>query len=92
MTRGESVGIWALVAVIGGLAALTGLALLFVRYRRGEITGRYFGAVVAGLSSLATYALISAFRPELATGATSLIVLFPAFVAIVVLLRERGTA
>jgi hypothetical protein len=85
-------GIWIVAAVIGGVAALTGLAAVFLRYRRGEVKGRHFAALVTGLASFATYALISAFRPDLATGATSLMVLLPAFVAIVVLIREHDRA
>jgi len=85
-------GIWMLAAVLGGVAALAGLVVVYFRFQRGEITGRYFGAVVLGLASFATYALISAFRPDLATGATSLIVLLPAFLAIVVLVREHERA
>jgi len=82
-------GIWMLTTVLGGVAALAGLVAVYIRYQRREITGRYLGAIVVGLASFVTYAVISAFRPDLSTGAPGLIVVLPAFVAIVILVRER---
>jgi len=83
---------WILVTLIGGCLAAAGLALLVRRYREGEVTGRYLAAVAVGLVSLASYALLSTFRPALCTGRVTLALLLPAFVAIVVVAREHEKA
>jgi len=81
--------IWISVAAIGGALAVLALVALLRRYRRGEITGRYLAAIVVGLVSFASFALLSALRPEFESGPATVIVLLPAFVAILVVIREH---
>jgi len=42
--------------------------------------------------SFASYGVVSAVRPDLGTGPVSLVLLLPAFVAIVLVMREREKA
>jgi len=83
---------WIGVAVIGGVLSIWGLWVFWGRYRRGEITGRYLLAVFVGFVSYASFALLSAVRPELSSGPVALAVLLPAFLAILVLIREHRKA
>lgn len=80
---------WILVAAAGGVLSLSGLAVLLRRSRRGEITRTYLWAMVVGYTSFVSFALISAFRPDLASGPVTIAILVPASVAIVVLIREH---
>jgi len=82
--------VWVSIAAIGGLLSIAGLAVYLGRYRRGAITLRYLLALVVGYASFVSFALVGALRPE-STGAPWAVgILIPAFVAIVVLVRERG--
>lgn len=82
---------WILIASIGGLISLSCLVILLRRYRRGDITQRYTIAMVVGYISFVSFAIISALRPEVASGWAT-ITLLPAFISIVVLIRERKRA
>jgi len=84
--------LWILVTLIGAGLAAVGLALFVRRFRAGEVTGRMLAAVVVGLVSFASYGVVSAVRPDLGTGPVSLVLLLPAFVAIVLVMREREKA
>lgn len=83
---------WILVALVGGFLCLAGFRTLVHRYRRGEVRGLYVLAVAVGLVSFACYALLSALVPAVVGGAVTLLILLPAFCAIVVLLREHERA
>ncbi|UCE05455.1 MAG: hypothetical protein JSW07_17860 [bacterium] len=79
---------WIFIAVIGGLLSVLGLLFLLRCYRQDEITLRYLLAVVVGFISFLAFALVNAFRPELASGPVTIAILLPAFVAILLLIRE----
>lgn len=81
---------WVLIAVIGGLLSIWGLAVYLRRFRRGEITLRYLLAVIVGYASFVSFVLVGALRPESAGSPWTVGILLPSFVAIVVLIRERG--
>jgi hypothetical protein len=83
---------WIFVAAIGGVLAVFWLLALFRRYRRGEITGRYLAAAVVGVVSVASFALLSALRPEFGSGPAVAIILLPAFIAILVVILEHRKA
>ena len=81
--------IWLVVAAIGAVLSLWGLTVVFRKYREGEITRRYFLAIVVGYISFVSFVLVSAFRPDISTGLVTVVMLLPAFIAIVVVIRER---
>lgn len=83
---------WIIIAVIGFILSVLGLSAFVRRYRRGEITRRHLLAAIIGYVSLVTFAVVSAVRPDITNGPLAVIVLLPAFVAIVVLIRERRRA
>jgi drug/metabolite transporter (DMT)-like permease len=83
---------WMLVALVGGALSVAGLITLGRRYLRGEITRRSLLAFVVGYLGLVSYALLSALRPEITTGAVTLVMLLPVFIAIVVIIREHQRA
>jgi len=83
---------WILVAAAGGIACIAGMTAVFGRYRRGEVSGRYLAAVVVGVLSFGSYALVSAVRPDLGTGAVSLLLLLPGLLAVVAVAREHERA
>jgi drug/metabolite transporter (DMT)-like permease len=82
--------VWVSIAAIGGLLSIAGLAVYVRRFRRGEITLRYLLAVVVGYASFVSFALVGALRPESADAPWAVGILLPGFVAVVVLVRERG--
>jgi len=84
--------VWALVAAVGAVVSLVGWAGFLRRYRRAEITGRYLLALTVGYASFVSYALLSALRPDTASGIVGVLLLLPAFVALVVVIRERRPA
>jgi len=67
--------IWLVVAAIGGVLSLWGLMVLFRKYREGEITRRYFLAIVVGYISFVSFVLMSAFRPDISTGLVTVVIL-----------------
>jgi uncharacterized membrane protein len=81
--------LWLVVAATGVVLSLWGLKILFRRYRRGQINRRYLLAVVVGVLSLVVYAILSTVRPDITTGPVFVVMLLPAFIAIVVVIRER---
>jgi drug/metabolite transporter (DMT)-like permease len=83
---------WILVAVLGGILSLAGLSILFRRYREGVVTLRHLLAFVVGFVALASYALVSTLRPDITSGPVTVLMLLPAFVAIVVLIHEHQRA
>ena len=84
--------IWITAAVIGAIFSLIGFILLYGKFRRGEITRIYLAAFVLGFISFASYALISALKPDIMTSLLTLLLLLPAIIAIVVLVREHKHA
>ncbi len=81
--------IWIFIAIIGGALSILGLMFFLRRYRRNEITLRYLLAIVVGYVSFLAFALVSTFRPDLASGPVTVAILLPAFVAILLLILER---
>jgi len=84
--------IWILVATIGGTLSLMGLLTLFRQYRQDRVTLRSLLACVLGYVAFVSYVLVSALRPDLTTGPVTVVMLLPAFVAIVVLVHEHRKA
>jgi len=82
--------VWVSIAALGGLLSMAGLAVYLRRFRRGEITKRHLLAVVVGYASLVSFAVVEALHPEYADEPWAVGILLPAFVAVVVLVRERG--
>ena len=80
---------WIAVAVAGLALALAGIRVVFRRYRRGALRGSYLLAMIIGVSSFGSYAVVSVVWPELTTGPATIFMLLPAFVAIVLLVREH---
>jgi uncharacterized membrane protein len=80
---------WFVVAVIGVMLSLWGLFTLLHKFRRGEITRRYFIAIVVGYISFVSFALVNALRPDITTGLVTILMLLPAFIAILVVVHER---
>lgn len=80
---------WIAVAVIGLVLAMIGFLDLVRRYRRNEIRGRDLFAIVIGFLSLLSFAFLSAVRPDVLTGMLTIVILLPAFVAVVILTGER---
>jgi len=80
---------WLIVAAAGFVLCAWGLANLVGRYRRGLVSLRYTLAVIVAVLSGSIYVVADALRSDLVTGAASLILLFPAAVALVVVIRER---
>jgi len=80
---------WSIVALLGAGLTLWGLVETFRRYREGAVSLRFVLAVVVGLASFGSFAVASAIRPDL-DGLATVAILLPAFVAIVVVARERG--
>ena len=78
--------IWILVVAVGGILSIWGLIIFWRRYRRGEITKRYIYALIVGYASFVLFALVSAICPDFKM---EYVILLPAFVAILVLLREH---
>lgn len=85
-------GAWIVVAVLGGILALVGLQRLHRQYRQGKITLLAWVAYVVGFISFVSYAVLNATRPDVTTGPVTLVMLLPAFAAIVVLVREYRKA
>jgi len=83
---------WMLVAALGLVAMASGLLTCWRRYRRGRITRRYLSAIVVGCVCFVAYAVVGAFRPEFASGPVAMALLLPAFIAIVVIVREHRRA
>jgi hypothetical protein len=81
--------IWIVVAVFGGLLSLVGFLALVRRFRRGEIRRRQLLAYGAGLTSFVSAALLNALRPTDLNSSMTVILLLPALVAIVLIVRER---
>lgn len=81
--------IWIFVAGIGGALSILGLLFFLRRYRRGEITRRYLLAIVVGYVSFLTFALVNAFHPDLTSGPVVIAILLPAFIAILIVIREH---
>ena len=59
---------WILVAAMGVILSFFGLRVVFRKYRRAEVSRRYFYAIIVGLLSFVTYALLSSIRPEMTSG------------------------
>lgn len=83
---------WIVVAAIGGVVSLGGLAVLLRQYRLGHITRRYMLAVVIGYASLVSYSLLDALQPRPLSSVLTVLVLLPGFFAIIVVVRERQRA
>lgn len=83
---------WALIAVAGGVFLASGCLACVRRYRRGRMTGRSLSAILVGSSSFVAYALVSALRPDFASGPVAIALLLPALIAIVVIVREHPRA
>jgi len=81
--------IWIAIAVLGVVLSVLGLLVFVGRYRRGEVSGRFLLALLVGYVALVAYAAASAFRPEIGRGWPALLMLLPAFAAVVVLVNER---
>jgi len=81
--------IWILVACTGGLLSISAFWNLVRKYHCGEIRGRYLLAIGVGYIALVSYALLSAIAPAIVNGVVTLGILLPAFVAIVVIVREH---
>lgn len=84
--------LWIVITAIGGVLSLSGLAVLLRQYHRGEITWRYVLAVVVGYISFVTYAVLSAVQSQALSGVLTVLVLLPAFLAIIVVVYERQRA
>jgi len=82
--------IWIAIAVLGLVLSVLGLLVFVGRYRRGEVSARFLLALVTGCVALAAYAAVSALRPDLGRGWPALLLLAPAFTAVIVLVRARG--
>ncbi len=80
---------WIFIFVIGGILSVLGLLHLLRRYRQDEITLLYLLAIVVGFTSFMAFALVSAFRPDVANGPMTITILLPAFISILLLIRER---
>jgi len=80
---------WLIVGACGGALSTAGLLVLHGLYRSGEIPLRILIASLVGFLSLATYAVLGAFRPETTTGPVTIALLLPAVVSILVLIRGR---
>jgi peptidoglycan/LPS O-acetylase OafA/YrhL len=81
--------IWVFVSAIGGTVSILGLLALLRRYLRGEISQLYLIATIVSYVSFVSYVVVSSLRPEFASGPASVAILLPAFVAIVLLIREH---
>jgi hypothetical protein len=80
---------WILIAAIGGVFSIIGILILIQRYLRGEISQLYLFAIIVGYISFVSFALISSLRSEFASGLISVIILLPAFVALVFLIHQN---
>ena len=80
---------WLVAAAFGAVLSLWGLTVLFRKYRDGDITPRFFLAIVVGYISFFAFVLVSAFRPDITTGLVTVVILLLAFIAIIVVIRER---
>jgi len=80
---------WILVAAIGGVLSILGLVVFIRRYLRGEISLLYLFAILAGYVSFVSFVIVSSLRPEFASKPVSIAILLPAFVAIVLLIRNN---
>jgi len=86
------VALWMVISAMGGVLSLSGLAVLLRRCHRGEITRRYVLAVVVGYISFVSYAVLSALQSQALSGVLTVLVLLPAFIAIIVVVHERQRA
>lgn len=82
--------IWSIVGLSGAVLAAAGLLDLVRRFGREEIAPSTLVAWFVGFASFASYAVLVAFVAERASGIVGLLVLLPAFVAVVVLVRQHG--
>jgi hypothetical protein len=80
---------WLAVAGVGFVLSIVGFTVLVERYRRKRIDLKSLLAYFVGYVSFVSYALLVAFKPDIATGAVTLITLAPAFAAIVWLVHLR---
>ena len=76
---------WILLAVVGGIFSIWGFIIYLLKYQRGEITIRFIYALFVGYASFVSFAVVNAIYPDFKMVT---VILLPAFVAIVVLLRE----
>ena len=81
---------WIWVAAFGAALSILGLLVYIGRFRRGEITYLHLFAIVAGYLSFMSFVIVSCFRPGIAGGPAGIVLLLPAFVSIVLLVREHG--
>jgi hypothetical protein len=80
---------WLFVALAGVIAALCGFRALSRQYRCGELRGRYLLASAVGFVSFTAYVLSITLWPAAVSGAITLLLLTPALIAIVVVVREH---
>jgi hypothetical protein len=83
--------IWILVALAGALLSLAGFWAMLQKYRRGDIRGRYLLALIVGFIAFVAWALLSNLRPGAVDGVLELLMLAPALIAIIVIIREHQT-
>jgi drug/metabolite transporter (DMT)-like permease len=81
--------LWIAIAVLGVVLSALGLLVFVGRYRRGQVSGRFLLALVVGTLALVAYAVASALRPEMGHLWPAVLILLPAFAAVVVLVNER---
>lgn len=83
---------WILVAAVGGALALAGWGVQLRRYRQGKVSARGLLSLTVGLLSFGAYGVVSSIAPAFASGPVALILLLPAFAAIVVWIRDHQRA
>ncbi|UCF79466.1 MAG: hypothetical protein JSW03_04290 [Candidatus Eiseniibacteriota bacterium] len=81
--------LWLAVAGIGVVLAVGELVVLLRKFRLGEVSRRYFLAVLVGFDFFVLFAVLRALRPDIVTGPVTAVLLLPVFVSIVIVVREH---
>jgi len=80
---------WILTAAAGLIISAAGLLCVYRQRCAGEVSRRYFFAMLTGFLSLLAFALVAALAPDLSAGPT-LAILLPGAIAVPVIIKERS--
>lgn len=80
---------WILAALLGLTFSLLGIRIIFKKYLRGEVSGRYLLSIISGFLSFVVYAALSSIKPEIMSGLITIAILLPVLIAILVVIHEH---
>ncbi|NIT61706.1 MAG: hypothetical protein GWN00_37550 [Aliifodinibius sp.] len=81
--------IWIPVALLGLILSSFGITVIFKKYLRDQVRGRYILAIILGFLSFVTYAVLSPVLPDIMSGEATIAMLLPALIALLVVIHEH---